>query len=658
MQNQRENIIFAHQSNLPQMKFVIIAVIILSTCACGKEMPSQTMELYNSFDTIIHVSRQQKIADTLFEQSTTLPAAQRYAIIYKIADFYFKYGPLEKGFHYLHALDSLPFPKIQDKNTGFLLLRQYAKGDLIKKFAPQYIDNQKLSMLLFNMERQQLTPEEKCLLLTYKAQIYRKLFQESGSAIIIASEAEKIATQHEITGQTLFDIYTTLLVSYLDSEQQDTTIKFTNDFLRLIENDQTLTNKKINLQQILSTLCFKQGDYSQSFYWLKKSGKDNPAECFLSFIPTLYLALDSIQLAKDYLQGCRSTSSQSNKCLPQISWNRALISLYEGDTSAYEHNLAETVKFSEYYIEPEDGAPSEAYARLLWQRGQHDKAIRCLESFSRRFSSNRNVFKSSLHYYLEKANQQLRRLHLLTQYYRDAGRTEEALHHALLCDTLQNLYANACLQAEQNKNSARMYSADLQRNLDQRAGELREERQKLWITYFLLALATVGISMLLLAYYRHKRQIDILYTRQKEIECLQEEKRIMISSGQTNLSAEEQLFRELEKQFYNKQLFRNPDFSREDLCRLGGSNRMYVSTCINKYTGNNITHWINKARIDYAIRLICTGENNLQIIAETSGFSSTTSFFRNFKQFTNLTPRQYIERQKHTSANLKEFPHQ
>lgn len=631
------------------IKSTVLTALFLLVYGCHEEDTSRMIEIYDQCHQIIVQSKNwESASDSIIRQAATFPPAGRYAITYKIADFYFKYGKINKGLSYLRTLDSIPFPKIQDKTSSFLLLRQHADNGLIRKFAPQYLDFQKLSILLFNMEnRQQLTPTEKCRLLTYKANIYNCIFKEKEVAIALAHEAERFALQHHIIGEPLLDIYYSLINNYLTFDSRDTAILMTHNFQAILENTKCTWLTKNNTYSLLFALYFKQKNYPEAYYWMKKAGTDT-SQKYKHTVAQLYLLLDSIPAMEKYIEKYRPGIPAGHSSLGDIAWIEANAALRRGDTLGYRQHLEEAVNiFDRYRSEPYQGITSEAYARLLWQQGKTEEAIHRMELLTNKHLLNINgKYASSHNINLENTELELKQFRLLINYYREAGRSEDALRQALLVDSLQNMHAQARLQAERNKAAKQVYTKELQRNLDLQATELLKEQQRLRIIYLLLAIAIMGIAVLLHLYYRHRKQIDILYTRQKEIEYLQEEKREIAINPSHTPSPDEQLFHQLEKQFYKEQLFLNPDFSRDDLCRLGGSNRMYVSTCINKYAGTNINQWINKARTDYAIKIICQGETNLQVIAETSGFSSTTSFFRNFKQFTNLTPRQYIERQK------------
>jgi AraC-like DNA-binding protein len=58
----------------------------------------------------------------------------------------------------------------------------------------------------------------------------------------------------------------------------------------------------------------------------------------------------------------------------------------------------------------------------------------------------------------------------------------------------------------------------------------------------------------------------------------------------------------------------------------------------------NTTQYIREFRINYAIRLIDAGETNVQQLAEDSGFNSMSYFSSSFKNYTNISPKNYIKK--------------
>jgi AraC-like DNA-binding protein len=75
------------------------------------------------------------------------------------------------------------------------------------------------------------------------------------------------------------------------------------------------------------------------------------------------------------------------------------------------------------------------------------------------------------------------------------------------------------------------------------------------------------------------------------------------------------------------------------------TNRTYVSKVVNEELNTNFCDLVNSYRVNYAEELLCSPEqaNSLSIaeIAEMSGFSSESSFYRVFKNKKGISPGIY-----------------
>lgn len=425
-----------------------------------------------------------------------------------------------------------------------------------------------------------------------------------------------------------------------------------SDFAELAENCQLDSLAKGNIYKTIGTLYERLGNYHKAYDFLSRE-KSVRSDIYFPVFTRVYVGMDSIPAALNYIEYWRKKNPHS-VISAIMAWDEACVRLQMGDSVGYMRSLRESIElFNRVYpsgIEVNYCAPSEAYARVLWQQGRHSEAIRQMELVTSKLLSMRIDVSKSAEAMLRSLTPIKDRFRLLRDYYDRAGRPAEAFRQSLLCDSLEQLLTENRLNRERQKSTTAVYTADLIHNLDLRAIQFQQERQKLYVACLMLGVALLLLLLLWILF--RQRQLNVLYARQKEIERLQAEKQQMTHRGREKLSPEEQLFRDLERQFYEEELFRNPGFSRDDLCRLGGSNRMYVSTCINKYAGTNINQWINKARIDYAIRLIGLGEDDLTKLSDESSFSSIKSFFRSFKQFTNLSPRQYIVRDREQNQQM------
>jgi YesN/AraC family two-component response regulator len=73
-----------------------------------------------------------------------------------------------------------------------------------------------------------------------------------------------------------------------------------------------------------------------------------------------------------------------------------------------------------------------------------------------------------------------------------------------------------------------------------------------------------------------------------------------------------------------------------------GTNKRYISDCINTQKGITFIQLVNKYRIEYAKRLLKDNPDiKITEVYIKSGFANETSFFRVFKAHTGLTPSQY-----------------
>lgn len=105
-----------------------------------------------------------------------------------------------------------------------------------------------------------------------------------------------------------------------------------------------------------------------------------------------------------------------------------------------------------------------------------------------------------------------------------------------------------------------------------------------------------------------------------------------------------QLKEDIEAIMQKEQLYLQPDLRINDLARLLNTNRNYIYQVINVNMGMSFSEYINKQRTDYAVKLLKDDPStSCTEIYVKAGFSSQASFFRNFKLYTGVSPKQYIK---------------
>ncbi len=113
-------------------------------------------------------------------------------------------------------------------------------------------------------------------------------------------------------------------------------------------------------------------------------------------------------------------------------------------------------------------------------------------------------------------------------------------------------------------------------------------------------------------------------------------------SAEVNAEKIRQISAEIEEVMRREKPFLQPDLRVSDLARLLLTNRDYISRAIRLDKGMSFNEYVNRLRIEHAITLM---KNNPQIpvleLSIKSGYTSQASFFRNFKQFTGTSPKQF-----------------
>ncbi len=103
-----------------------------------------------------------------------------------------------------------------------------------------------------------------------------------------------------------------------------------------------------------------------------------------------------------------------------------------------------------------------------------------------------------------------------------------------------------------------------------------------------------------------------------------------------------QLFHSFTHLVENEKIFLQKNLRIDDLVKLTHSNRTYISRLINEQYNCNFSDFINNQRVIYAQELIRQNRHMSQEqIAELSGFQTTSSFSRTFKQHAGINFRDF-----------------
>ena len=120
-------------------------------------------------------------------------------------------------------------------------------------------------------------------------------------------------------------------------------------------------------------------------------------------------------------------------------------------------------------------------------------------------------------------------------------------------------------------------------------------------------------------------------------------------SKNDNISGEELIIKELEKQMFEDEVYKNPQLSLKYLADSLNTNTSYLSAIINSHYNCNFRSFINKHRIDKARNMLVSPkykQYSMEGISMEVGFKSRTVFYQSFKNITGLSPSLYIKNYK------------
>lgn len=110
------------------------------------------------------------------------------------------------------------------------------------------------------------------------------------------------------------------------------------------------------------------------------------------------------------------------------------------------------------------------------------------------------------------------------------------------------------------------------------------------------------------------------------------------------------LFAEIQNALKKKKLYRDPNFTAQQLSELLSINTRYIAAVVQLNTNDNFSNLLNSFRLVEAERMLrSNSEFSAEEIGLMSGFGSRQSFYRVFLKKYGVTPRQFRMRNKEIS---------
>lgn len=94
-------------------------------------------------------------------------------------------------------------------------------------------------------------------------------------------------------------------------------------------------------------------------------------------------------------------------------------------------------------------------------------------------------------------------------------------------------------------------------------------------------------------------------------------------------------------------VYLQPDLNLMDLAQMLNTNQKYVYIAFSKVLDTKFSEYVNRLRIDHASQILQDNPRlKLKEVALMSGYTSSATFYRNFKQFLGCSPKEFLEKSK------------
>ena len=256
---------------------------------------------------------------------------------------------------------------------------------------------------------------------------------------------------------------------------------------------------------------------------------------------------------------------------------------------------------------------------------------------------------------------------LLSEAYKGAGDYARALQHF---ESFYEVEKEAQLQThmdairEQEK-AFLLKEKNLKIENQQLQLQNSRRRQRVMALIILLLLSVIAAIVLLggirkryqRRLFRKEKMMDsIIASERNKLSTTVEEKidRVDVANLHDEYEGELEMFSEDRRDLYaemlriieQQKLYLNPELNQKLLVTLLGTNRKYLYQAISQNAEENFKQMINRYRVNEAKRLIeervdVGTDATLEDVHSLAGFNSVTSYYRAFKYFTGLTPRDY-----------------
>jgi tetratricopeptide (TPR) repeat protein len=238
---------------------------------------------------------------------------------------------------------------------------------------------------------------------------------------------------------------------------------------------------------------------------------------------------------------------------------------------------------------------------------------------------------------------------MISQLYEAMGDYQSAFTYIKLHDEISNEIFDS-EKLEMTEDLRTKYETELKEQ-DLAIAEITISKQKLQKNALILLTISLTIILVMGTFYYRKRKTYYRSLYKKNLDVLNalgigsSAMRNLSSGGDINESSEfkRELYEEIKVLFTDEKIYRDPNIKVSKIAKRVGSNRKYVSEAIKASTNMSFNTYLNFYRITEAKQMILKGDKDKSFteIHMACGFSSRTTFYTAFKNFTGMSPSEF-----------------
>lgn len=406
----------------------------------------------------------------------------------------------------------------------------------------------------------------------------------------------------------------------------------------------------------------------QYLYWLQKARPSKAQRLFswYNMICEAYLKAGHYETAILYADSALAVTSQGKKgnsiagevkgeALRQLFRTQEALLWYASAIHNID-SIREALQIEPYSINQKKIIHQ--YANLLYDTEQFQEAINQLNKII-----STDISKKTIIHTEDCRDRSIATVRLMANCYRALSKQELSRQYTRQADSLQFVLNKARMDINHKKTGEELQNLLLKEQIEQQLSDIKKAQHKQYFLFglviLLLAIITAG-----LLFWRHRQKrlrhlFDLLTSRHalwleqhyEPIALLPHEEAAaeIIPSASTADHTQEQYHRLYLRVLYVMQKekpFLEPDLDLIRLSRHVGTNRTTLSSVLNKETGMSFSNWLAEYRVNYLIEQLAEQtDKSVSELYPLAGFSSRTTFFRQFRQVTGITPSQYMARQ-------------